>query len=284
MADQFMEHRPLLFSIAYRMLGTVSDAEDVVQEAYLRWATVDASRVTSPKAYLASIVTRACLDHLRSARFRREQYVGPWLPEPVLVEDDVAIQAENVDSLSTAFLVVLETLSPLERAAFLLHEVFAYPYPELAQMLDRSEGSCRQLVHRARRHVAARRPRFPASRGRQRELTERFVAACSSGDLSALMGVLTEDAVLLSDGGGNVRAAMRPIKGADRVARFLLGVIDKAPASAQTTIELVNGGWGVVGRVDGHPFAVVTLDCVEQGVVQVHVIVNPDKLAALSKG
>lgn len=282
MSDVFVEHRPLLFSLAYRMLGTASDAEDIVQESFLRWSTVDASTVASPKAYLASIVTRLCLDHLGSARIRREQYVGPWLPEPVLVEDDVAVQAENADFLSTAFLVVLETLSPLERAAFLLHEVFAYPYADVAQMLGRSEPSCRQLIHRAREHVAARRPRFPASRARQRELTERFVAACATGELSALVSVLTEDAVLLSDGGDQARAAKRPISSADNVARFLLGVVAKAPQEADVTIEIVNGQWGIVSRIGGHPFAVVTLDCVEDGVQQVHVIVNPEKLAVLS--
>ena len=281
MTDTFVEHRPLLFSIAYRMLGSATDAEDILQEAFLRWSALDAATVASPKAYLASVVTRLCLDHLGSARVRREQYVGPWLPEPVLVADDVATQVEDTDFLSTAFLVVLETLSPLERAAFLLHEVFAYPYPEVAQMLDRSEASCRQLVHRAKEHIAARRPRFPASRKQQRDLTDQFVAACAGGDLTALMALLTDDAVLLSDGGDKVRAAKRPIEGPDHVARFLLGILGKAPQEAETTIEIVNGQWGIVSRIDGHAFAVATLDCVEGGVSQVHIIVNPDKLAAL---
>lgn len=280
-AEPFVEHRGLLFSIAYRMLGSVTEAEDAVSEAYLRWRNVEPGDVENPRAYLGSVVTRLCIDHLRSARVRREQYVGPWLPEPLLVRDDVAEAAETADSLSTAFLVVLESLSPDERAAFLLREVFGYPYGELADMLGRSEAACRQLVHRARTQVSARRPRFPADPARQRAVTEQFVHACATGEVTQLVALLTEDAVLLSDGGGVVRAAQRPIHGAEKVARFLLGVLAKAPQDLAVSVEQVNGAWGIVSRVAGHPFAVLTLDTVDDRIQGVHLLVNPDKLAAL---
>jgi RNA polymerase sigma-70 factor (ECF subfamily) len=283
MADvaTFVEHRPLLFSIAYRMLGSTTDAEDIVSEAFLRWRDVDADTVQSPKSYLAAIVTRLCIDHLRSARVRREQYVGPWLPEPLLVAEDAAAPVEMADSLSTAFLVVLETLTPDERAAFLLREVFGHPYDELAQILDRSEASCRQLVHRARSHIAARRPRFDAEPEQQRAVTEAFLRACATGNLADLVALLTEDAVLLSDGGGVVKAAQRPIHGRDRAGRFLLGVLGKAPAELTAEIEHVNGAWGIVARVGGVPFAVITLDTAGGRIQGVHLLVNPQKLAAL---
>ena len=279
--DAFVEHRPLLFSIAYRMLGSVTEAEDVVQDAFLRWQAVDASTVDAPRAYLASIVTRLCIDHLRSARVRREQYVGPWLPEPLLVTDDVAETVETADSLSTAFLVVLESLSPDERAAFLLREVFGYGYADVARMLDRSEPACRQLVHRARSHIAARRPRFDADPARQRAVTEQFLEACATGDVGRLVELLTEDAVLLSDGGGIVRAAQRPIHGGEKVARFLLGVLGKVDEPMAVSVDQVNGAWGIVARVGGRPFGVLTLDTVGDRVQGVHLLVNPEKLAAL---
>ena len=279
--DAFVEHRGLLFAVAYRMLGTVSEAEDIVSDAYLRWQAVDMDSVENPRSYLASIVTRLCIDHLRSARVRREQYVGPWLPEPLLVTDDVAEHAEMADSLSTAFLVVLESLSPDERAAFLLREVFGYPYEDLAQILERSEAACRQLVHRAKDHVAARRPRYPADPARQRAVTDQFLQACATGDVEQLVALLTDDAILLSDGGGVVRAAQRPIRGADRVARFLLGILTKVDQPMTVSVEPVNGAWGILTHVGGAPFGVLTLDTVDDRIQGVHLLVNPDKLQGL---
>lgn len=282
--DPFVEHRGLLFSIAYRMVGSVAEAEDIVSDAYLRWSAVDQTEVDNPRAYLASVATRLSIDHLRSARVRREQYVGPWLPEPLLVTDDVAESAETADSLSTAFLVVLETLTPDERAAFLLREVFGYGYDELARMLERSEAACRQLVHRAKSHIAARRPRFPADPARQRAVTEQFVQACATGDVEQLLALLTKDAVLLSDGGGVVKAAQRPISGGDKVARFLLGILAKAPQDFTVAIEQVNGTWGVIARSAGALHSVITLDVVDDRIQGVHLVANPHKLAGLQPG
>lgn len=277
--ETFEALRPLLFAIAYRMLGTVAEAEDIVQDAFLRWRDVDESSVDDAKSYLSAIVTRLAIDLLRSARVRREQYVGPWLPEPLVAsDDDAAAPTELAESLSMAFLVVLESLSPVERAAFVLREVFDYPYADVAAMLARSEAACRQLVHRARESIAARRPRFEAARERQEQLTQSFLSACASGDVRALMSLLTEDAELLSDGGGNVRAAQRPIRGRDKIARFLLAILDDAPADMEVEVRSVNGGPGVVSRSGGRPFAVMTLDSGDEGVRRVHLVVNPDKL------
>ena len=283
MADAafFVEHRPMLFGIAYRVLGSVAEAEDVVQDAYLRWQRVDADEVDSPAAYLTTVVTRLAIDHLRSARVKREQYVGPWLPEPLVASDDIEVGMELADSLSTAFLVVLETLSPSERAAFVLREVFDYPYADVAAILDKSEAACRQLVHRARESVAARRPRFPASASQRERLTRRFLETCRSGDVGALLGLLTEDVTLLSDGGDKARAAKRPIIGRDKVVRFLNGILPSAPADAVAEMTRVNGGPGVVVRAGGTVVLVATLDCVGEGIAGIHLVVNPDKLRSV---
>ena len=218
--------RPLLFSIAYRMVGSVSEAEDIVQEAYLRHHRAvreSDTEVQAPKAWLSAVTTRLAIDHLRSARVRRETYVGPWLPEPLMTDPapDPSEQVELADSLSIAFLAVLESLSPVERAVYLLREVFGYGYDEIAGIVDRTEDNCRQLATRARRHVEAHRPRFAVPRERQEELTERFIEAVQTGDDDALVAMLAEDAVAYTDGGGKVRAAPRPIAGRDKVARFL---------------------------------------------------------------
>jgi RNA polymerase sigma-70 factor (ECF subfamily) len=224
-AQTFVDLKPLLFSIAYRMLGSVTEAEDVLQDAYLRWHQVPQAEVESARSFLAAVVTRLCIDRLRSARARRETYVGPWLPEPLLTEaaPDVAEEAELADSISMAFLVLLESLTPLERAALLLREVFGFGYDEIARILDRSEEACRQLVSRGRKRLGDPRPRFEADPRRRRELTEQFRAAVGSGDLAGLLELLAEDAVAWSDAGGRVAAARRPIVGAQQVARFLLG-------------------------------------------------------------
>ena len=287
MADvvTFTELRPLLFSIAYRMLGSVAEAEDVLQEAFIRWERVDGSEVTSPKAFLSSVVTRLCIDQLRAAQARREEYVGPWLPEPLLVDDiDPGERAELSDSLSTAFLVVLESLSPLERAAFLLRKVFRYPYPEIAEMLDRSEASCRQLVHRAREHVSAKRKRFDATRQQQDSVLERFLAACATGDLEELMALLTDDASLISDGGRKTTAARRPIFGREKVARFVRGVTRKRPEHVEIQIARINSAPGIVLTSDGDPWTVLTLDCAGDRIQAIHIVANPDKLRSLRLG
>ena len=224
-AAVFAEQRPKLFGVAYRMLGSVADAEDVIQETFLRWQeVVDAGTpIESPSAYLTTMVSRRCLDELRSARRRREQYVGEWLPEPLLEDDrlDPAATTELADSLSTAFLVVLEALSPGERAAFLLHDVFGYEYPELARILERGEPACRQLVARARRRVAERRPRFDVSPEEHARLLTEFMHATTAGDVDGLVSLLAHDAVLQADGGGVVHGGPQPDRGADRVARWV---------------------------------------------------------------
>src|SRR5437870_6164151 len=220
-ADAAYELRPLLFSIAYRMLGSVSEAEDVIQEAFLRYHRAGKEAdIESPKSYLSAVTTRLSIDHLRSARARREAYVGPWLPEPLLTEQaqDPAEHAETADSLSLAFLVLLETLTPLQRAVFLLREVFDYGYGEIAAILGKSEDNCRQLAVRARRHVEARKPRFEASRRRREELARRFFAAAEQGDTEGLVGLLAADAVAYGDGGGRALAFPHPVHGRERVA------------------------------------------------------------------
>ena len=279
-AEVFEELRPLLFSIAYRMLGSVADAEDAVQEAFLRWDGVPAGSIESPKAFLSKVVTRLCIDRLRSARHRRETYVGPWLPEPLVGESvpDASVEAERADSLSMAFLVVLESLSPLERAAFLLHEVFGYDYAELAEILGRKADACRQLVHRAKQNVAARRPRFEVDRERQRELLASFTAACALGDVESLKQLLTEDVVLQSDGGGRVKAARRPIVGAAKVARFLVGIVRKEPPGWSNRVVDVNGQPGLAIYDDDVITTVVTVDVADDLIQGIHIVVNPEKL------
>jgi RNA polymerase sigma-70 factor, ECF subfamily len=278
--ESFEALRPLLFSIAYRMMGSVADAEDAVQEAFVRWSAVDASGVSSPKAYLSKVVTRLCIDRLRSAQHRRETYVGPWLPEPLIDETvpDAAEETERADTLSMAFLVVLESLSPLERAAFLLHEVFGYDYAELADILARKEDACRQLAHRARQHVAARRPRFEVDRERRRQLLLSFTEACARGDLDGLMSLLTEDIVLQSDGGGRARAARRPIAGRSKVARFVLGIVRKGAAGMATRVVNVNGQPGLAVYHDATLTSVLSLDVAADRIQGIHIVVNPEKL------
>jgi RNA polymerase sigma-70 factor (ECF subfamily) len=281
-ATTFAEQRPKLFGVAYRMLGSVTDAEDVVQDTYLRWQEVvdGGTAVDSPSAYLTTMVSRRCLDELRSARRRREEYVGEWLPEPLLVDDqhDPAEQTELADSLSTAFLVVLESLSPGERAAFLLHDVFGYEYAELSRILGRAEPACRQLVTRARRRVHERRPRFEVAPEVHTRLLNELLHATSTGDLDGLVGLLTEDAVLRADGGGIVTAARNPIVGADRVARWLFGVMQKAPTGLTSEIELVNGLPGIVMRVDGGVYGVASIEVLDGRVQRIYIQVNPQKL------
>ncbi|MCU1602776.1 MAG: sigJ 5 [Frankiales bacterium] len=276
--EDFLAARPMLFALAYRMLGSASEAEDVLQEAWLRAST--ATDVRNAEAWLTTVVTRLCLDLLGSARVRREEYVGPWLPEPI-VTDGPEQAAELADSVSLAFLVLLEELSPAERAAFLLREVFRFDYAEVATMLDRSEASCRQLVSRAHKHVDDRRTRFTADRARAQELSLTFLFACQTGDLTTVTSMLAADAVLISDGGGKVSAARRPINGPDHIGRFLIGVLQKAP-TATYTVATVNGEPGVVSHLDGVVINAVAVEVVDDLITGIRIVSNPDKLVGIS--
>ena len=281
-AGQFVELRPRLFGIAYRMLGSVADAEDVVQDAFLRWQRADRTQVDNPEAFLTTVVVRLSLDELRSSRKRREQYVGPWLPEPLLVDEhDPAAAAELADSLSMAFLVVLEALAPAERAAFLLHEVFGYGYEDIATMLDRQPATCRQLVSRAKRRVGERRQRYDADHRRGHELANRFLLACATGDIDDVLELLSEDATLWTDGGGAVKAARRVIVGARKVARFLIAVTPTLPPTAQLRDVVVNGQPGTLVTDGDHPIMTIAYDVLDDRIVGVRVVSNPDKLTAL---
>ena len=286
----FTANRPLLVGVAYRLLGSVGDAEDVVQEAWLRWARVDTDTVSDPTGFLVRTVSRLALDRLRRVAARRETYVGPWLPEPVLTTStpaaDPAAEAERAASVSLAMLVVLETLSPLERTVFVLHEAFAYSYGEIGEILDRSPAAVRQLAHRAREHVAARRPRFPIDPGARRVATERFLHATLSGDVAALMDLLAPDAALWADGGGKFKAPLRPIHGADKIARFFVAIGGEALAPGQAVeITEVNGAPAAVLVGATGPVAVLQLDLGGDGrVTDVRMMGNPDKLAGLSSG
>lgn len=277
----FESHRDHLFGVAYRMLGRASRAEDIVQDAFLRWREVDPDTVSSPKAYLTTVVTRLCLDELKSARARREEYVGPWLPEPLVATraEDPAWTAELADSLSMAFLVMLETLTPVQRAVFLLREVFDYDYAEVAGLVDKTEAHCRKIAQRARNRVTEHEPRFDASRAEQERLVERFFAAVEAGDMEPLETMLAEEAILYSDGGGKVTAAQRPIYGADRITRFMLGIADKVPEGTELHFVEVNGQPGVLATVDGRPHSTWAFHVQDGRIQRIFVVLNPDKLS-----
>ena len=280
--DLYSELRPHAFAIAYRMLGSVTEAEDVVQEAFLRMhQTLQRDeQITSPRAYVATLVTRLAIDQLRSARARRERYVGEWLPEPLVTEPTPAEQAETADSLSLAFLVLLESLSPRQRAAFLLREVFDYPYPEVAGFIGTDVDSTRHLVARARKHIGERRPRYHASRQQREELAERFLAAAVRGDLPALEALLAQDVALHADGGGKVPAVARPVNGRDRVARSLsAGMSAAARVGVRIQVAEVNGQPGAMAfDAQDRLVAVIGLLIADGQVQAIHSIVNPDKL------
>ncbi|MGE0665711.1 MAG: sigma-70 family RNA polymerase sigma factor [Sphingomonadales bacterium] len=284
-AAEFEPHRRRLMGIAYRMLGSLSEAEDMVQEAWLRWNGADRTDLREPGAWLSRVVTRLCLDQLKSARARRETYVGPWLPEPVLDETALAADAagERAEDISVAFLLALERLSPLERAAFLLHDVFDMEFAEVAQALDREEAACRQLASRARGHLKSARPRFAVPPADGERLVRAFLAAAASGDAAAFARLLSEDAVLHSDGGGKRLAALNVITGRDRVARFFLGVARKLPwERCALRQQAVNGMPGLVLiEPDGGPqtFAFQIAGGV---ITAIYVVRNPDKLKHLS--
>lgn len=272
--------RPDLERLAYRMLGSRSDADDILQEAFLRWSNVDLQNVDSPKAYLSSIVTRLCIDRRRAIDARKESYIGPWLPEPIVESSHASPdhRLETAESVSMALLVLLESLSPVERAAYLLRRVFDYDYRELGRILGQSEANCRQVVSRAEKHITERRPRFETSPEQAEQITETFLQSCVSGDYAALTRLLANDAVTYSDGGGKALAALAPIHGPDKIARFLLGIAKKQPDGSEVRRVTVNGQPGIMAIHDGIVQYVLTLDIVEGQIANCFIIRNPDKL------
>ena len=281
MPDVDPGERDRLFRLAYRMLGRAGEAEDAVQETFLRWAAVDQAAIESSSAWLTTVCTRVCLDTLRSARWRREHYVGPWLPEPVVTTgepDDPAVLAESV---SMAFLVVLESLSPLERVAFVLHDIFDYSYDEVAAMLQRSPAAVRQLTSRARRHVAERPARFEPDADRRAAVGDAFLGACMGADLDRLLELLAPDVTFVADSGGVAAAPRQPVEGTDRVARLLLGLAARIPPGTELRRVEVNAMPGIVAVVDGRVDTVISLDVVDGRVTAVRVVRNPEKLRAV---
>ena len=277
--DAFALHRSLLFTVAYEMLSSASDAEDVVQETWLRWADVDHAEVRDPRAYLVRIVTRQALNRLRSLARRREDYIGEWLPEPLLTSPEVAADIELAESVSIAMLTVLETLGPTERAVFVLREVFDTPYEEIAEAVGKSRAAVRQIAHRARDHVAARRPRMPVSTTEQQDAVDRFLAAIRHGDLQGLLDVLAPDVVVVADGGGLVNAFRRPIKGAERVAGLLISGLRSVDFEA--TLVWLNGSPAIRLDIGGEIDTAVSLAVANGRITRVYAIRNPHKLAAL---
>jgi RNA polymerase sigma-70 factor (TIGR02957 family) len=277
--DAFARHRRLLFTVAYEMLGSASDAEDVVQETWLRWADVDHEVVRDPRAYLVRIVTRQALNRLRTLARRREDYVGEWLPEPLVTSPDLAADVELADSVSIAMLTVLETLGPAERAVFVLREVFDTPYDEIAEAVGKSSATVRQIAHRARDHVAARRPRVSVSTTEQQEAVDRFLAAIRHGDLQGLLDVLAPDVVVVADGGGVVSAARRPIEGAERVA----GLLIRGLRSVDVEVAAVWLNGSPACRLDAASGlnAAVSVAVEDGRITRIYVIANPHKLARL---
>jgi RNA polymerase sigma-70 factor, ECF subfamily len=276
--DAFERHRRLLFTVAYEMLGSASDAEDVVQETWLRWADVDHAAVHAPRAYLVRIVTRQALNRLRTLARRREDYVGEWLPEPLLTSPDVAADVEFAENLSIAMLTVLETLGPVERAVFVLRDVFETPYDEISEAVGKSSAAVRQIAHRARHHVAARRPRMPVSTTQRQEAVDRFLAAIRHGDLQGLLDVLAPDVVAVADGGGLAPAARRPIHGAERVAGLLISL---RSMDFEANPIWLNGS--PAARIDvGSQFtAAVSLAVENDRITRIYAITNPHKLASI---
>jgi RNA polymerase sigma-70 factor (ECF subfamily) len=287
--EAFQMHRAALFAVAYRMLGSASDAEDIVQDAWLRFSAAQPSDLRSAKSYLTTVVTRLCLDRLKSARAAREEYVGPWLPEPLATDDRPGPERSlaQIESVTLAFMVLLETLSPEERAVFLLREVFDYEYDEIAAMLDTTSANCRQLFHRAKGRIAERKPRFRAAAEEKRPLVERFIRAFGAGDEEELTRVLAADVGFWSDGGGKVLAARRPLFGRDHVINLLVGIRRTAPSagvpleSVRLDVFEVNGEPALVIRVEGRLDSVYTMTIEDGAISAIRVVRNPDKLAYL---
>ncbi|MGW2589701.1 RNA polymerase sigma factor SigJ [Streptomyces sp. NPDC001515] len=285
--DVFEEHRHVLIGVAYRMLGRIADAEDVVQEAWLRWSAASREGVREPRAFLVRIVTRLAIDRLRQIGTRREAYVGPWLPEPLVTDfgptvPDTAERAVLAESVSVAVLVVLESLSPLERAVFVLREAFGFPYAEIATTLDRGEAAVRQLAGRARRHVEERKPRYDVDPAQRRDLTERFLAAAAGGDIEELLALLAPDVRLVSDSGGRSKAPLRIVESADKVGRFLFAVAHGEVLGMEIRLMELNGAPGALFLSGGRPDSVCQVE-MRNGVVQcVYIVRNPDKLTTLA--
>lgn len=284
----FNQYRPMLFSIAYRMLGSAMDAEDIVQDAYLSYQAVPPEEIRSLKSFLSTIVTRLCINHLKSARAQRENYRGPWLPEPVHTGGDrlwttPEKRISDYESISMAFLVLLESLTPVERAVFVLREVFDYEYSKIATIVGKSEDACRQLLSRAKKHITDHRPRFESSPEEHRLMVDRFIKAVETGDLDGLMSLLSEDVTFWADGGGKVRgAATRPVQGREIVARFVLNSVSFAPEDFRAEVSEVNGKPALILRTeDGMPFTVVALEVSNGRIYEIYAIANPDKLKRL---
>jgi RNA polymerase sigma-70 factor (TIGR02957 family) len=280
--EAFLAHRNLLFTVAYEMLGSAADAEDVLQEVWLRWVKVDLPQVRDHRAYLVRITTRQCLNRLRLMKRRKEAYVGPWLPEPMLTAPDVADDVVLAESLSMALMLVLETLSPTERAVFVLREVFDVGYDEIASAVDKNSAAVRQIAHRARAHVDARRPRHLAPADQTRAALDSFQRAVQTGDLQGLLDVLAPDVVLMADGGGVKQAALRPIVGADKIIRFLLGGLNKTDGDVTTGLTVINGSPALLMRLDGEIDGVMAVRVADSRIDGIYYVRNPDKLSRLT--
>lgn len=285
--ESFEAHRPLMFAIAYRMLGSITEAEDMVQEAYLRYQGVSPEQIVSPKAFLSTVVTRLCLNHLELAHVKRENYIGPWLPEPALTELDGRFmpvqQAELHESLSMAFLVLLEQLTPLERAVFLLREVFGYSYAEIAEIIGKEEAACRQLLSRAKKHITDHRPRFKASPEAHRQILNQFIQAVGSGELEGILQLLSDEVVMWGDSGGKIRGVFRPMRGRDVVGKFLQASPRIATEPLQPDIAEVNGEPALILRA-GSEVRFVMFISIDQGHIdKIMVVGNPDKLTEINR-
>ncbi len=278
-----MQYQRLLLAIAYRMLGSVMEAEDIVQDAFLRWQRTPEIEVQSAKAYLTTIVTRLCIDHARLARVQREEYIGPWLPELFLAgsAQDLNENPALSESLSPAFLLLMESLTPLERAVFLLHEVFAYSHAEIAAAVDQSEANCRQMLHRARRSIAAKRRRVVFSREQHERLVSQFIQTCASGDMDSLLTLLANDITFQSDGGGKVTAAPNLIHGSQNVARFVFGLLRKAPGNFAMVSTEVNAQPAIIAYVNGNVYGILTFNVIDNHIQDIYFLVNPDKLTGI---
>jgi RNA polymerase sigma-70 factor (ECF subfamily) len=278
----FDQYRSLLFSIAYRMTGSVADTEDMLQETFIRWQQSTQDTIESPRAFLVTIISRLCINYLQSARVQREEYVGEWLPEPIVTgpgSDPFSIIKVD-ESLSMAFLVLLERLTPIERAVFLLREVFEYEYAEVARVVGQSETNCRQILRRARQHVSAMRPRFEAQERKRTDLFERFLEAVSTGEMSGLIDLLAKDVVLHSDGGGKAIAVPNEVRGADKVARGILGGLSRlVPRTLVRKLARINGSPGLINYLDGKPHSVLTLDVRDGRIQNIYIVTNPEKLS-----
>ncbi|MFI6284436.1 RNA polymerase sigma-70 factor [Streptomyces sp. NPDC051018] len=280
--ETFVAHRNLLFTVAYEMLGSAADAEDVLQETWLRWVRVDLGQVSDRRAYLVRITTRQALNRLRTIKRRREAYVGPWLPEPLLTAPDVAEDVVLAESVSMALMLVLETLSPTERAVFVLREVFDVGYDEIAEAVGRSPAAVRQIAHRARRHIDARRPRSVVSASATRAVLESFRQALETRDLRRLLDVLAPEVVVVSDGGGIKQAALRPVIGAEKVIRFLAGGLGRTDATVTAGPAVVNGGPGLVFRLDGEIDGVMVVRVEDALITGMYYVRNPEKLTRVA--